>query len=50
MLNESFDKAREFQARLKEEFLSAFDAGLVCAGFERDHQEPKFLLFEKEAL
>ena len=38
--------ARREQLRVREEFLSAFDSGLVCAGFERDAEHPRYLLYE----
>lgn len=41
--------ARREQQRVREEFLYAFDTGLVCAGFERDPEHPCYLLYEKVA-
>jgi predicted GNAT superfamily acetyltransferase len=43
-------EARREQVRVREEFLSAFDAGLVCAGFERDPARPRYLLYERRGL
>jgi predicted GNAT superfamily acetyltransferase len=34
--------------RIREEFLAAFSAGLVCRAFERDERRPKYLLFREE--
>jgi hypothetical protein len=31
--------------RIREEFLRAFSAGLVCRAFERDEKQPKYLLY-----
>lgn len=37
--------ARAEALRIREEFLQAFSAGLVCRAFERDAERPKYLLF-----
>ena len=34
--------------RIREEFLRAFSAGLVCRAFARDDQRPKYLLYREE--
>ena len=34
--------------RIREEFLRAFSAGLVCRAFERDEQRPKYLLYKDD--
>lgn len=34
--------------RIREEFLRAFGAGLVCRAFERDEKRPKYLLYREE--
>ena len=39
-------RARREQQRVREEFISAFDIGLVCTGFERDREHPRYLLYE----
>lgn len=41
--------ARCEQQRVREEFIRAFDAGLICAGFERDPLHPRYLLYENVA-
>jgi predicted GNAT superfamily acetyltransferase len=41
--------ARREQQRVREEFIRAFDARLVCAGFERDPEHPRYLLYENVA-
>lgn len=39
--------AREELLRVRAEFQTAFAAGLVCAGFERDPSLPRYLFFRK---
>ena len=39
-------RAREEQARVREEFQRAFAAKLVCAGFDRGEEESRYVLFE----
>jgi predicted GNAT superfamily acetyltransferase len=39
-------RARDEQARVRDEFKSAFEQKLVCAGFERGEKQSKYLLFE----
>lgn len=34
--------------RIREEFLRAFSAGLVCRAFERDERRPRYLLYRNE--
>jgi len=48
MLKTDPQGARREQLRVRVEFLSAFDAGLVCAGFERDDERPRYLLYKRE--
>jgi predicted GNAT superfamily acetyltransferase len=40
-------KARREQLRVREEFQQAFADGLICAGFERDVEHPRYLLFRE---
>jgi predicted GNAT superfamily acetyltransferase len=40
--------ARSEQLRVRAEFQEAFDAGLVCAGFQRDDARPRYLLFRSD--
>ena len=42
--------AREEQLRVRTEFQNAFAAGLFCAAFDRSTDEPRYLLYETEAL
>ena len=39
-------RARREQLRVRSEFAESFDAGLVCAGFQRDDARPRYLLYE----
>lgn len=43
-------QARQELERVRKEFLSAFAAGLVCAGFDRSTVQPRYLLYEPQAL
>ena len=42
--------ARQEQMRVRDEFQKAFGAGLVAAGFERDAERPRYLLYEAQLL
>jgi len=48
LIRNDVDKARSVQQRVRSEFKQAFNAGLVCAGFERGTDESSYLLFRKE--
>ena len=39
--------AKQEALRIRDEFLKAFSAGLVCRAFERDEQRPKYLLYRE---
>lgn len=41
-------RARDTQARVREEFKRVFARGLICAAFERGDEESKYLLFEPQ--
>lgn len=43
-------RARDEQARVREEFKRAFEQRLICAGFERGEKESRYLLFESSSL
>ncbi len=43
-------EAKTEQSRVRGEFQTAFYKGLVCAAFERTPEQPRYLLFEREAL
>ncbi|MFN2514729.1 MAG: GNAT family N-acetyltransferase [Pyrinomonadaceae bacterium] len=38
--------AKKEQLRVRREFQNAFETGLVCAGFERSSERPRYLLYE----
>ena len=40
--------ARHEQLRVRAEFQDAFAAGLICAGFERDKEHPRYLLYSSD--
>ena len=40
--------ARQEQLRVRDEFRQAFAQGLVCAGFQRDQNSPRYLLFQPQ--
>lgn len=42
--------AREEQLRVRAEFQNAFAGGLLCAGFDRATDQPRYLLYEVDAL
>lgn len=42
--------ARAEQLRVRADFQQAFGAGLVCAGFERSAERPRYLLYEPETI
>ena len=43
-------RAKQELLRVRGEFQSAFAAGLICAGFERPTEQPRYLLYEEELL
>lgn len=46
LVDSDIGRAVAEQERIKREFRAAFADGLVCRGFRRDAEHPKFLLFE----
>jgi predicted GNAT superfamily acetyltransferase len=46
LVREDPQAARSELQRVRNEFQKAFDAGLVCAGFERDVTRPRYLFFD----
>jgi predicted GNAT superfamily acetyltransferase len=40
--------AKQEALRIREEFLRAFGAGLVCRAFERDEKRPRYLLYRED--
>lgn len=47
---EAPSQAKEEQLRVRDEFQRAFSSGLICAGFERSLEQPRYLLYERKAL
>jgi len=43
-------KARQEQERVRNEFMSAFANGLICAGFDRGASSPRYLLYDSHGL
>lgn len=43
-------EAKQEQLRVRQEFQNAFAARLVCAGFERSAERPRYLLYKAQAL
>ena len=50
LLRESPRRAKQEQLRVRAEFQNAFTSGLICAGFERLSEKPRYLLYDKESL
>ena len=49
LMREEIETARRELVRVRTEFQQAFAAGLVCAGFERDRERPRYLFYESIA-
>ena len=47
LLKSDPEAAKAEALRIREEFLRAFGAGLVCRAFERDDKRPKYLLYKE---
>ncbi|MDQ5845355.1 MAG: GNAT family N-acetyltransferase [Acidobacteriota bacterium] len=50
LLKEKPQPAKQEQLRVRGEFQDAFASGLVCAGFERSAEQPRYLLYESNVL
>ena len=50
LVKENPVQAKQQQLRVRSEFQKAFAAGLVCAGFERSPEHPRYLLYQRDAL
>jgi predicted GNAT superfamily acetyltransferase len=50
LVKQDVPRARAEQLRVREEFQKAFAAGLICAGFERRAEQPRYLLYESKAI
>ncbi|HEX5885557.1 MAG TPA: hypothetical protein VFY67_13530, partial [Pyrinomonadaceae bacterium] len=49
LVKQDVSRARDEQARVREEFKKAFAQQLICAGFERGEQQSRYLLFERKS-
>jgi len=47
LLKSNPEAAKQESLRIREEFLRAFSAALVCRAFERDEQRPRYLLYRE---
>lgn len=50
LLQQSQGAAKDEQLRVRSEFKRALSAGLMCAGFERAHRQPRYLLYTAQQL
>jgi len=48
LLKHDADAAKQEQLRVRNEFKEAFAAGLVCSGFERGLEHPRYLLYDAQ--
>ena len=48
LVRENAVAARREQLRVRAQFQEAFNAGLVCAGFQRDDTSPRYLLYSSD--
>jgi predicted GNAT superfamily acetyltransferase len=50
LLQQNPEAAKREQLRVRQEFQTAFAARLVCAGFERSAERPRYLLYKEQTL
>ena len=50
LFKENPEEAKQEQLRVRHEFQTAFAARLVCAGFERSPDRPRYLLYKEQTL
>jgi predicted GNAT superfamily acetyltransferase len=50
LIKENPAEAKQQQLRVRQEFQAAFAARLVCAGFERSPDRPRYLLYKEQTL
>lgn len=50
LIKQNPGEAKQEQLRVRQEFKNAFAARLVCAGFERSSERPRYLLYKAQAL
>ena len=49
LLKSNLDAAKAEALRIREEFVRAFSAGLVCRAFEREGKRPRYLLYRENS-
>ncbi len=50
LIKQNPEEAKQEQLRVRQEFQTAFAARLVCSGFERSAEKPRYLLYKEQAL
>lgn len=50
LLKQNPGEAKQEQLRVRQEFQDAFSARLICGGFERSSERPRYLLYKAQAL
>jgi predicted GNAT superfamily acetyltransferase len=50
LMKENPEAAKQEQSRVRQEFQTAFAERLVCAGFERSTERPRYLLYKEQSL
>lgn len=50
LIKQNPSEAKQEQLRVRQEFKNAFAERLVCAGFERSSERPRYLLYKAQAL
>jgi len=50
LIKQNPQEAKQEQLRVRQEFQKAFAARLVCAGFERSSDQPRYLLYKEQTL
>jgi predicted GNAT superfamily acetyltransferase len=50
LIKENPEAAKQEQLRVRQEFQTAFAARLVCAGFERSAEQPRYLLYKEQSI
>ncbi|MGH9904727.1 MAG: hypothetical protein ACRD8U_03975, partial [Pyrinomonadaceae bacterium] len=49
-LRQDVNAAKGEQLRVRDEFMQAFSAGLVCASFDRAPARPRYLFYDSQLL
>jgi predicted GNAT superfamily acetyltransferase len=50
LIKQNPEAAKQEQLRVRQEFQTAFADRLVCAGFERSAEEPRYLLYKEQSI